>query len=415
MSFISSHLAIAMLFLHPSGTPETPVWTARDEEPQHGVYNDHGTKRQMNFPDAPDGSRILSADLHTHSVFSDGHVWPSIRVEEADRDGLDALALTEHLEHQPKSADIPHPDRNRSYQVAQREAAANKTGAVLLINGAEISRGMPPGHVNAVFLEDANKLRVDDAEGAVLAANDQGAFVFWNHPNWLPQAPDGVAKIFPFHQKLIRAGKLHGVEVANGTLDAYSEHALGIALEYNLTILGTSDIHGLVDWTHNAGNGGHRPLTLVLAKDRSPAALKKALFAGRTVAWINDDLIGRSENVDQVFKACLTIKPIAYLPKSSVMEVSLVNSCPLAFTLKNEGVRTFHNVTDVVRVERYNDKLLQIRMNDETKSLQLDFTVLNTQVRPREHLRGSLTADVSGLARDASLLRPNAPNNTASK
>jgi hypothetical protein len=54
-------------------------------------------------------------------------------------------------------------------------------------------------------------------------------------------------------------------------------------------------------------------------------------------------------------------------------------------------------------------------MNDETKSLQLDFTVLNTQVRPREHLRGSLTADVSGLARDVSLLRPNAPSNTASK
>jgi hypothetical protein len=97
------------------------------------------------------------------------------------------------------------------------------------------------------------------------------------------------------------------------------------------------------------------------------------------------------------------------------MEARLVNSCPLAFTLKNEGVRTFHNVTDVVRVERYDDKLLQIRMNDETKSLQLDFTVLNTQVRPREHLRGSLTADVSGLARDVSLLRPNAPSNTASK
>jgi hypothetical protein len=151
MSFMSSHLAIAMLLLHPTGAPETAQGAARADEPQHGVYDDHGKRRPINFPDAPDGSRILSADLHTHSVFSDGHVWPSIRVEEADRDGLDALALTEHLEHQPKSADIPHPDRNRSYQVAQREAAANKTEAVMLINGAEISRGMPPGHVNAVF------------------------------------------------------------------------------------------------------------------------------------------------------------------------------------------------------------------------------------------------------------------------
>ena len=31
------------------------------------------------------------ACLGTHSVFSDGHVWPSIRVSEALRDGLDAL------------------------------------------------------------------------------------------------------------------------------------------------------------------------------------------------------------------------------------------------------------------------------------------------------------------------------------
>jgi len=400
MSFMSSQLAIAMLLLHPTGTPGSSQPSPRDNEPKHGSYEDHGADRVMHFPDAPDGSRILSADLHTHSVFSDGHVWPSIRVEEADRDGLDALALTEHLEHQPKSADIPHPDRNRSYQVAKSEAAANKIDAVMLINGAEISRGMPPGHVNAVFLEDANKLRVDDAEAAILAANDQGAFVFWNHPNWLPQAPDGVAKILPFHQKLIRAGKLHGVEVANGTLDAYSEHALAIALEYNLTILGTSDIHGLIDWTHNGGHGGHRPLTLVLSKDRSPNALKQALFAGRTVAWINDDLIGRTENVDQVFRSCVKIEPKRYLPKSSVLEISLVNNCPLAFTVKNTGIRTFHNVTDVVRVERYGSKLLQVRMNDETKKLQLDFTVLNTQVRPREHLNASLSADVSALVRD---------------
>ncbi len=82
------------------------------------------------------------------------------------------------------------------------------------------------------------------------------------------------------------------------------------------------------------------------------------------------------------------------------MEIRLVNQCPLAFTLKNEGARTFHNVTDVVRVERYADKMLQVRMNDETKNLQLDVTVLNTQVRPREHLRASLTADVSSFVRD---------------
>lgn len=361
-------------------------------------FEDHGYQREGHFPATASGEQVLMVDLHTHSVFSDGLVWPTVRVEEALRDGLDAIAQTEHLEHQPRSADIPHPDRNRSWQVASAETARLQSD-LMAINGAEITRNMPPGHVNAVFVTDANALLVPDAKDAIRAANAQGAFVFWNHPNWLPQAPDGVARILPFHEKLIREGKLHGVEVANGTLDAWSEHALAIALEHNLTILGTSDIHGLVDWTHNAGHRGHRPLTLVLAKERSPEALKQALFAGRTVAWINDDLIGRTENVEQVFRSCVTLAPMAYLPRSSVLEVDLVNHCPLAFTLKNMGERTFHNITDVVRVGRYDKTRLQVRMNDERAMLALDFTVLNTQVRPREHLRATLRADVAGIAR----------------
>ena len=68
-------------------------------------------ERLIRFPDV-EGYHTLVVDLHTHSVFSDGHVWPKIRVGEALRDGLDALAITEHLEWQPHRADIPHPDRN---------------------------------------------------------------------------------------------------------------------------------------------------------------------------------------------------------------------------------------------------------------------------------------------------------------
>lgn len=392
-------LIAASLMLQPGAGDTVQHGATPPNRAGHGTYEDHGFDRPARFPAAPDGSMILSADLHTHSVFSDGMVWPAVRVEEADRDSLDALAFTEHLEHQPKAADIPHPDRNRSYQVASKDAENRGIKAVMLINGAEITRSMPPGHVNAVFLQDANKLLTGDAEAAIRAANDQGAFVFWNHPNWLPQAPDGVARILPFHQKLIREGKLHGVEVANGTLDAYSEHALAIALEYNLTVLGTSDIHGLVDWTHNAGHGGHRPLTLVLSRERTPQALKSALFAGRTVAWINDDLIGRAENVEQVFRACVTLAPKAYEPKSSVLNVDLVNACPLAFTLENTGQRTFHNITDLVRVPRYGKTSLQVRMNEEKAALAIDFSVLNTQVRPREHLRATLRADVSAIPR----------------
>lgn len=355
------------------------------------AHDDHQPDdREAHFPAAQDGRQLLLVDLHTHSVFSDGMVWPTIRVEEAERDGLDAIAQTEHLEHQPKAADIPNPNRNRSHEIAAAEVA--RTGSDLMaIAGAEITRGMPPGHVNAVFVTDANALLVPDAEQAIRIANGQGAFVFWNHPNWLPQAPDGVARIFPFHQALIADRQLHGVEVANGTLDAYSEDAFQIAIDYNLAVLGTSDIHGLVDWTHNAGHGGHRPQTIVLAAQRSQQGLREALFAGSTVAWINDDIIGLQRNVEPVVQACLKLEPQGYLPGSSVLDVQLVNSCPLAFTLNNDGVRTLHNISDLVRVERYSSTRLQVRMNDERSVLALDVRVLNAHVQPRVPLRTTLS------------------------
>ena len=39
-------------------------------------------ERAIQFPDTAE-YQTLVVDLHTHTVFSDGHVWPSIRVEES--------------------------------------------------------------------------------------------------------------------------------------------------------------------------------------------------------------------------------------------------------------------------------------------------------------------------------------------
>ncbi|MEO1567823.1 MAG: Sb-PDE family phosphodiesterase [Pseudomonadota bacterium] len=351
-------------------------------------------ERAISFPETADGGVILTADLHTHTVFSDGQVWPTIRVEEAHRDGLDLLAMTEHLEGQPKRDDIPHPDRNRSYEVAVESLVRAGYQGLLIINGAEITRAQPNGHINAVFLEDANKLLVDDPRASVEAASAQGAFVFLNHPHWEPQAPDGIAKLTPYHEQLIEDGLLHGVEVANGTMDGHSEHALQFALDKGLTVLGTSDIHGLVDWTHNAGHGGHRPMTLVLASDRSLESMKTALFDGRTVAWNYDDLMGKAEHVRAVVGACLSLAPEPFNGRSTVLTVSIRNACPVNFTLQNTSEATFQNRSDVITVPRNDAFPVRVRLGQEVEEITLTFTVLNTQIGFREALSTTLNAAV---------------------
>ena len=126
---------------------------------------------------------------------------------------------------------------------------------------------MPPGHSNAIFLDDANKLLTTDVMDVFQEAGKQDAFIFWNHPDWVAQAPDGVPPIDSIHYELIKKDLLHGIEIVNDL--TYSDEALQIALDNDLTILGTSDIHGIVDWQYKIPEGGHRPVTLVFAREKT--------------------------------------------------------------------------------------------------------------------------------------------------
>ena len=235
------------------------------------AHTDLDHTRKLEFPDVP-GYQTLKCDLHMHTVFSDGNVWPSIRVDEALKDNLDAISITDHLEKLKHGADIPSPDRNRSYEVAAKAAQGTD---LIVIQGTEITRSMPPGHANAIFLTDANEVLVDDPIDAYRAAKEQGAFIFWNHPTWIGQNYDAVAEMMPMHEQLIADGLLHGVEVVNE--DTYSDEALQIALDNDLAIIGTSDIHGLIDWQYKVPAGGHRPLPLVFAKERSAEGIREGL------------------------------------------------------------------------------------------------------------------------------------------
>ncbi len=334
--------------------------------------------REILFPDIP-GYYTLSADLHIHTVFSDGLVWPNIRVREAERDHLDAIAITDHLEYQPFQDDIPHPDRNRPYEIA-RQAAENSD--VIVINGAEVTRSMPPGHLNAVFLEDVNELLVDDVFEALRNAKAQDAFIFWNHPSWSRQASDGIARLDSMHLELIEEGLIQGIEVVNSS--RFSEEAVEMALDHDLTMIGASDVHGLIDWDW-VSTGRHRPATLIFSETRTREGLKEALMEGRTVVAKHDLLIGKEEFLVPLVQETLTITHTGYEGNSSVLNVRIYNNSIHEFILQNTGEYSFHRSSDIIRLPAHKTTGIAVNLPERMEHVEIPFTVLSGLIGPEHH------------------------------
>ncbi len=340
--------------------------------------HNHRSATPVSFPDIP-GYLSLTTDLHQHTVFSDGSVWPDIRVMEALREGLDAISLTEHLEYQPHASDIPHPDRNRSYEIALQEANNHD---LIIIHGSEITRSAPMGHSNAVFIKDANALLDEDPAVPFREAARQGAFIFWNHPAWYAQRPQGNPVLSDFQKARIRNGELHGIEVINTT--DYSEEALDIALEEGLTILGTSDIHGLIDWDYTE-KGNHRPITVVFAKERSAESLKEALMAGQTVAVYNGLWVGRANWLLPLLRASLAVTEAAYLPGTQILKVVLENRTSSDLLFENVMPYTFYSSSPVFEIPAGGSYTLQIKTLETVDSLKLALRALGAYSAPKQH------------------------------
>ena len=296
-------------------------------------------------------------------------------------DGMDAISLTEHLEYQPHKADIPHPDRNRSYELALKEAEGHD---LIIVRGSEITRNMPPGHNNAVFIQDANKLLIKDSVGVFREANAQGAFVFWNHPDWTAQRKDGIARITDMHKLLIRQKLLHGIEVVND--QTYSDEALQLALDNNLTLMGTSDVHGLADWTFlGPGRAGQRPVTLVFSATRSADGIREGLLNRRTVVAYKDLLIGRPEFLVPLVKNSIVIKEASYREGTTVLDVVLENVSSATITMKNHTGFSLQKSTDVFEIPAREVVKISLRTREKLQAVKLHFEGLNAVQAPNVH------------------------------
>ena len=270
-----------------------------DDVHVHQAVSRQNYRQYLRIPDIG-GYITLKCDFHVHSDISDGQVWPVGRVNEAWNDGLDAIAMTDHIEVH-KNADIIRCGLNKPYELAK--ARGDMIG-MIVIPGAEITRKKPLGHICTLFIRDADKLDVEDEMQAVEEACRQGAFLLWNHPGY----PDRKSDIYPVHERLIAQGKLRGVET-----ESYPR-TFDYAVQYGLVPFANSDIHYMSGSIYPVR--GSRPMTLVFATARTAGAIHEALLAGRALACFDGNLMGRGEYIGQMIDAALEIREIRQASKT---------------------------------------------------------------------------------------------------
>ena len=289
------------------------------------------------------GYNVYKADLHSHTMFSDGKVTPEWRVEEAWQDGLDIVAITDHIEGRPYVVRVPKylngvevqvqnekeisVDLNASVRLAQDQARKLN---ILLIPGTEISRPYKiVGHLNALFTTDNNAIPAEDPLQALRNAKAQGALVQFNHPGTGRTSLD----LTEFEINAYKEGLIDGIEIFNN--NGFYPKAIDRALEKGLFMSGNSDVHTTTDIAYSDATLS-RNITLILAKEKTLEAVKDALVNHRTIAYGFDQIAGEESLIKDLFNACVTAEFVRVDSKGNTI-FNLTNMSSLVFAVSLNG------------------------------------------------------------------------------
>ena len=310
---------------------------------------------------AIDGYTPYKADLHTHTIFSDGHLSMESRIREAWKDGIDVMAVTEHLEHRPHERDLVK-YMEGGYIAKGTKAQANtfvsknfpEKGAIkvnlnfpvelatkiakdydlTIIPGIEITR-KPDGvytHLNALFTKDNNTIYDSDPMQSTRNAKAQGALIMHNHPGWLRTD----MKPSKFDKAIYKEGLVDGIEIMNGV--EFYPKAITRAQKMNFFVSANTDAHHPTAERY-AEYGEHRNMTIIFAKDKSLESLREALEARRTLACSFGVLAGDEALLRKVAEASLTVRRMSDDAKGR-KRIIVTNNSSIRWIIARNGQRT---------------------------------------------------------------------------
>ena len=324
---------------------------------RHSIRYSRGARTEIVLPQV-NGYNIYKADLHTHSAFSDGSVLPEYRVKEAWVDGLDVMAVTEHIEYRRQESkmleylqdyakkgeeidnwDIINKPADKkgirvdlNYAVTLSQKAAEQYG-LLIIPGTEITRNPQQiGHYNALFTTDNNAIYDADPLQSFRNAKAQGALIQHNHPGWQRKSID----MPEFEVKAYAEGLIDGIEIMNGS-DFYPG-AIDRAKELGLFMSANTDIHGTTAMDYANVEVG-RNMTLIFAKEKTLEAMREALEARRTLAYAFGNVAGDEQLLKDFFLACVKFEPVMKDYKNrQIFTITNTSSIPFAFRIGGGNV-----------------------------------------------------------------------------
>lgn len=322
-----------------------------------GFYQSHyqsATEPQTLLPNRPlDQSRkeiILptvngyipyKADLHMHSTYSDGVMKYTGRgrIHEAWRDGLDVIAVTDHMSVKvyEDKAGVPTPEKDKVKR-GKRPAQAVKDAVslagnygILAIPGVEITGNAKTlGHFNALFTTNNLEIFDYDPMQAIRNARKQGALIMQNHPGWRQSTLEQTQFVNDVYaEKLV-----DGIELMNGYY--FYPRALQTAKENKLFIASTTDIHGTTAETYRE-NQHLRNMTIIFAKELTSESIREGLEKHRTLAYSFGVLGGEESLLRDFFQASIETRKIAVVlnkSKKKTQRVMLTNKTSLPYTLR---------------------------------------------------------------------------------
>jgi len=108
-------------------------------------------------------------------------------------------------------------------------------------------------------------------------------------------------------------------------------------LDYNLAMLGNSDVHETEQIYEKKARITRRPATLVFARERSEAAIREALDSARTAVWFNDMVLGPEKLLRPLAAAAIAVKGPFFVDGEGTRYYSVGNVTDLPLSLTDSA------------------------------------------------------------------------------